>query len=158
MRKWRGFKRRRKMDERIYIDTNIILDLFDETRPFYDESAFVIKKIFANPDCDAFINTDTLTNVFYILRSRLKLNLADSLENISFIKDSFTIVPIFLKDINFAIDICKNGAFNDYEDALQYACAVSYECSLFATNNKKDFKNATINVKTSKELALLWKK
>lgn len=146
------------MDERIYVDTNIIIDLFDKTRPFYDESVFIIKDIFSNPAQDAFINTDTLTNLFYILRNRLKLSLSDSLEKISFIKDSFVVVPIYLKDIDFAIDICKKGAFKDYEDALQYACAESSECTLLITNNKKDFKNATISTKTSKEIVLSWQR
>lgn len=144
------------MDERIYVDTNIIIDLFDKDRPFHNETAFVVEQIFSNPACETFINTDTLTNVFYILRSKLKLSLLDSLEKISYIKNSFVVVPILPKDIDFAIDICKKGIFRDYEDAMQYSCALSSECSLLITNNKKDFKNAAINTKTSKELASLW--
>lgn len=146
------------MDKRIYIDTNIIIDLFDETRPFHDKSVVIIKDIFSNPNSDAFINTDTITNLFYILRSRLKLSLADSLEKITSIKDSFIVVSIYPKDINFAINICEKGAFKDYGDAMQYTCALSSECTLLITNTKKDFKNVAINTKTSQELALLWKR
>lgn len=36
----------------------------------------------------------------------------------------------------------NDTAFSDFEDSLQYQCALKAECDLFVTLNIKDFKNA----------------
>jgi len=141
------------MHKRIYIDTNVIIDLFDKKRPFHQYSLAVIKNIFANEDIEVFINTDTLSNLFYILRSYIKLNFDDSIDKLEYIKNSFNVVCSEPIDIDSAIEICKEHIFNDYEDAMQYICALKAECSLIITNNPKDFKNASIEIITSREMS-----
>ena len=140
------------MHNRIYVDTNVIVDLFDVKRPFHQYSVVVFKQIFEDENIDIFINTDTLTNLFYILRSHVKLSFDDSIEKLEFIKDAFTIVSSEINEIDNTIEICKEHIFKDYEDGMQYICALKEECTLLITNNPKDFKNASIEVVTSKEL------
>ena len=141
------------MHKRIYFDTNVIIDLFDKKRPFHSHSLKVIKTIFANENIEVFINTDTLSNLFYILRSYIKLNFDDSIEKLKYIKNSFNVVCSEPIDIDSAIEICKEHIFNDYEDAMQYICALKAHCTLIITNNPKDFKNASIEIITSREMS-----
>lgn len=141
------------MHKRVYFDTNVIVDLFDTKRPFHKESLHVFRTIFENEEIDVYINTDTLTNLFYILRSHVKLSFDDALEKMEVIKNSFTIISSEITDIENTLEICKKHIFKDYEDAMQYVCAVKEECTLIITNNPKDFKNASIEVVTSKELS-----
>jgi predicted nucleic acid-binding protein len=144
------------MHSRIYIDTNVIVDLFDEKRISHYDSLNVIKKIFEEPLTEVFINTDTLTNLFYILRSHIKLNFHTAIEKMVLIKDGFHIISYNLAEIESALALCQNDSFKDYEDAMQYVCAIQKECTLIVTNNPKDFKNTTIDVVTSQELNTLW--
>ncbi len=141
------------MHSRIYFDTNVIVDLFDEKRPFHKYSVEVFKTIFANQEIEVFINTDTLTNLFYILRSHIKLGFDDAIEKLEYIKNSFTVVSSESDEIDHTIEICKKQLFKDYEDGMQYICALKAECTLLITNNPKDFKNASIEIITSKELS-----
>lgn len=141
------------MHKRIYFDTNVIVDLFDEKRPFHSYSVNIFRKIFVNEAIDVFINTDTLTNLFYILRSHVKLSFDDSIEKLEFIKNSFSIVSSEMSEIDNTLEICKEHVFKDYEDGMQYTCALKEECTLIITNNPKDFKNASIEIVTSKELS-----
>jgi len=66
------------MHKKVYFDTNVIVDVFDVARPFHQESLHVFKTIFEDEAIDVFINTDTMTNLFYILRSHIKLSFDDA--------------------------------------------------------------------------------
>jgi len=144
------------MHKRIYFDTNVIVDLFDEARPFHHYSVDVFRTIFENEGIDVFINTDTLTNLFYILRSHVKLGLDESLQKLQLITQSFTVISYGIPEIEDTLEICKRHIFKDYEDAMQYMCALKEDCTLIITNNPKDFKNASMDIATSKELSSIF--
>ena len=59
------------MDTKIYLDTNIILDLFDNERNSSKASTELIDKLF-DEGAEFYINSDTLTNMFFILKSILR--------------------------------------------------------------------------------------
>jgi len=143
------------MHKRIYCDTNILVDLFDTKRPYHSYSVELLKKLFANERVELFINTDTLSNLFYLLRSYIKLDFDTAIKKLEYIKNSFTIVSSQLEDIEATLALCKAHSFNDYEDAMQYVCALKAKCSLIITNNPKDFKNSSLPIVTSKELSQL---
>lgn len=145
------------MDRKVYFDTNVIVDLFDESRIYHKDSLFVLQTILENGEIEVFINSDSVTNLFYILKNRSKLSFDESLKKLESIKDIFTIVSIEKSDIEIAIDICKKHIFKDYEDCMQYVCALKAKCTLIITNNPKDFKNSSIDIVTTKELSNIWK-
>ena len=144
------------MHKRVYFDTNVIVDLFDEARPFHNYSVDVFQTIFENEEIDVFINTDTLTNLFYILRSHVKLGLDESLQKLQLITQSFSVISYGMPEIEDTLEICKRHIFKDYEDVMQYMSALKEDCTLIITNNPKDFKNATKDVVTSKELGKIF--
>lgn len=144
------------MGSSVYFDTNIIIDLFDGQRVSHRYSKQVLQKYLLDEKSKLWINSDTMTNLFYILRNRVKLDLDEALEKLEFVKEVFGIVAVDAIAIERAIVVCKTKLFDDYEDALQYICAESQECTLIITNNQKDFKNSMIDVLSSKELVEQW--
>lgn len=139
------------MIKKIYFDTNIIIDLFDKKRTSHLDSLKLFQMIALDENIDLYINTDSVTNLFYILRSRVKMPFDEALAKLEFIKDIFEIVSIDKEKISFAIEICTQNMFDDYEDAVQYICALDEECETIVTNNIKDFKKCDIKISTSKE-------
>lgn len=145
------------MHKKIFIDTNILVDIFDEERPFYKYSLDVLRTCFENEEIELFINSDTLSNLFYLMRSRMKFSLDTSLEKLEFIKQSFTVLYGCDEHLEATLDICKKHIFKDFEDGFQYICALKAGCTLIITNNVKDFKNSSIDVISSKELSTILK-
>ncbi len=52
------------MATKIYLDTNIILDLFDNERKFSATSQKFVDELFSN-GAEFYINSDTLSNAFF---------------------------------------------------------------------------------------------
>ena len=82
-----------------------------------------------------FINTDTLTNLFYILRAHVKLDFDESLQKLQLITQSFSVISYSMPEIEGALEICKKHIFKDYEDAMQYMCALKEDCTLIGFSN-----------------------
>jgi len=124
------------MDTNIYLDTNIILDLFDNERNSSKASIELIDKLF-DEGADFYINSDTLTNTFFILKSRQKVLQEVAIQALERAKTLCEIVPIEESDVQKAIDLCKDVAtpYKDYEDAVQYICAKKIEADLIVTND-----------------------
>lgn len=144
------------MHKKVYIDTNVLVDLFDETRSFYRYSVDVIQTCFENEEIDLYINIDTISNLFYLMRGQMKFSLDQALEKLEFVKNSFNVVYGSDEHFESTLHLCKKHIFKDFEDCYQYICAVRSGCTLIVTNNPKDFKNSDIDVVTSKELSNLW--
>ena len=74
------------------------------------------------------------------------LSLFDYLQDIRNFLDDFIVLPINNNDVSWAFD---NLQGNDFEDALQLACAVNSECDNFVTLDqsliKRYEKQAPIN-------------
>ena len=59
---------------------------------------------------------------------------------------------------NKVIEKGLSSNFIDFEDSLQYYCALKSECSILITRNGKDFKSSEIPVMTAEEYLLSIKK
>ena len=126
------------MDTKIYLDTNIILDLFDNERNSSKASIELIDTLF-DKGAEFYINSDTLTNMFFILKSRKKVLQEVAIQALERAKTLCEIVPIEESDVQKAIDLCKDTetSYKDYEDAVQYVCAKKIEADMIVTNDKK---------------------
>lgn len=138
---------------KIFVDANILLDLFEKTRSNHQFSKNAILKLISNEKIELVISSDIITNIFFILNSRYKYPFDKTLEVIEQIDKITSIESISKSDILNAIEICKNRIFKDFEDALQYMCALKSDCTLILTNNPKDFKKCNLEINTSKEFA-----
>jgi predicted nucleic acid-binding protein len=125
---------------KVYVDTNIVIDICDETRIGYHAGLETIMALLKDETVDdIYINSDTLSNLFYILRSRSKIAQDIVLEKMRFVTTIFTLVSVEIEDVNNTLDLCEDmtTSFEDYEDTMQYSCAKKLDAELILTNDKR---------------------
>ncbi len=125
---------------KIFLDTNVILDVLTKREPFYINSAkiltFVNEKIVSG-----YISAITVNNIYYILR---KLKDKDTAKNfITEILESFEIIPL-TKDI---LTQANKISTRDFEDGIQFFSALGCGCD-FLTRNDKDYPKLGIRIMT----------
>ena len=126
------------MDTNILLDTNIVLDLFDKERTAYVKSLAVVKEFMQN-NAILYVNSDTLTTAFYILRNQKKVSFMEALYAVRETVNICEVISIELEDVDMALELCENDTlhFHDYEDAVQYVCAKKTGVDLIVTNDRK---------------------
>jgi len=129
----------------IFMDTNVIIDFLANRQPFLLDSAKLFNYA-ATGKIKIFISAVSYNNIYYILRRSLTnvitINLLEELTDITEITDvSRDIIRQSLKT-----------DFKDYEDAIQYHCALSVpDVSFIVARNTKDFKKSKLSVLTPME-------
>ena len=125
--------------QKIFLDTNIIIDFLGEREVFYEPAAKIMTladrkkiKIFTSPS--------SISNSYYLL-SKYE-NTKTALEKIRKFK---VLCSISMMD-DEVVEKAINSDFKDFEDAMQYFSALASHCDLIVTRNEKDFKNAMIPV------------
>jgi len=132
------------MKHKVFVDSDIILDVLAMREPFYNSAARLFTLI-DNKKIEGFTSPIVFSNVHYVLRKRIsRQNTIDSLKHL---KSFIQIVPIDKRIIELAL----NSSFNDFEDAVQYYCAEQNGISYFITRNKIDYKRAEITILTAQE-------
>ena len=129
---------------RLFLDTNVILDLLGERIPFYDSIAKVAtladqKKI------TLVVSPLSFTTIDYVL------NKFETSESVLNKLRKFKIICEVCEVDEKTIEKGLNSNFKDFEDAVQYYTALQANCSIIITRNGKDFKSATIPVMTAEE-------
>lgn len=129
--------------KKIFIDTNIVLDLLGKREPFYDNAA----KLFSLADkgtITLYVSSLTIANANYIL-SKIK-----GAKEARAILLKFKILVVVLDLTDKMVDLSLNDtSFKDFEDGLQYYTAVQNESDIIITRNLKDFKRSKIPVMTA---------
>jgi len=135
----------------IYVDTNIVVDMCDNNRAQHNNSFALIASYLEKKGCKLFINSDTLSNLFYILSNRSMLDTVEVLKKMQFVNEIFTLVSIEFEDVSMALDLCADtsSSYKDYEDTMQYICAKKVEADLIVTNDK-GFVSADIELMMTK--------
>ena len=130
--------------EKIFLDTDVILDLLSKRQPFYKNSYKLFSLIDRNK-IKAFTSPVIFANIHYVLSKQLSKQIA--LQNLTKLRKFVNIVPINEE----IIDLSLKSNFTDYEDSIQYYAALLSEISILITRNIKDYKNAKIAVFTPEE-------
>lgn len=125
--------------QKIFLDTNIVIDFLGERNGFYDLSARILtladkKKI------KVYTSPTSIANCYYILSRNENSKIV--LEKIRKFKLLCGISIMNDEVIEKAI----NSDFKDFEDSMQYFSALETNCDVIITRNEKDFKNALIPV------------
>ena len=125
------------MPTSVLLDTNIIMDMFDEDRKTYASSLTIVKELLVS-GATLYVNSDTLTTAFYLLRNQKKATFQESLYAIRETTHICELVSIEIDDVNKALVLCedKETPCNDYEDTMQYMCAKKVNADLIVTNDK----------------------
>jgi len=124
---------------KVFLDTNIILDLLAKRMPFYTEAA----ELFSLADkkkVRLFISAVSLANTYYILAKQ------NSDTEVRRILRKFKVL-ITVLDLNDKIsDLALNSDFKDFEDAIQYYTALENDLEMIITRNQSDFKGSALPV------------
>jgi len=123
------------MEEHIYIDTNIFIDLFDTTRPSAKETLLLIQEAL-KLEKELYINSDTVTNAFYVLGKTKRYSNEMLFLLFKKMVSLFHVVAVENKEIFLALELCEQQGLDDYEDALQYICAKKIGADMIITNDK----------------------
>ena len=131
--------------KRVLIDTNIILDIALQRKPFVDAADNIFAKI-EKGEINGFVTASSISDIFYVLRKNGGREKA-----ILFIRelvDILDVLNVTKKNIIEAL----NSEFKDFEDAIQYSVADMNCMDIILTRNKTDFKLSTIKVCCPDEL------
>lgn len=131
-------------NERLFLDTNVILDFLAKRHPFYDS----VSKIASLADLGkvtlvaSALSYSTLD--YFLSRTIGAESSKDSLRKFRAISEISGVDESI-------IDKGLNSEFIDFEDSLQYFCALQANCTIIITRNSKDFKKSTLPVMTPDE-------
>jgi len=132
------------MTNKVFVDTDVIFDLLAKRQPFYKYAA----KLFTNADKQELticVSSLCFGNLNYILSKQKSTTEARKI--LARFKVLVEVVPVDDKVIELAL----NSDFKDFEDAVQYYCAIENGIKVIITRNLKDFKHAKIPVLTAEE-------
>jgi predicted nucleic acid-binding protein len=129
---------------RILVDTNILLDVLDARKDFYECSA-AIWTLIETGQIEGYISAISFNNINYIIARKYSAKKAHQV--MVLLRDIFKVVALTPQIINQAID----SSFGDFEDALQYFSAVHVQADLIISRNVKDFRKSDISVLTPAE-------
>lgn len=132
------------MKKRLFLDTNVILDLLGERDPFYDSIAKVAS-LADKEELILVVSPISFATLNYFISKF----------------ESSQIAQVKLRKFKIICEICKldeyiiekglNSDFKDFEDALQYFSATASDCDIIITRNGKDFKKSLLPVMSAEE-------
>ncbi len=126
---------------KVFVDTDVCIDLLSGRKPF-NQTAEILFSLADNGKIKMYVSSLSFANIDYVLRSQYSTT--HSRQIIGKFK---TIVNVLSVDSK-TIDLAVASDFNDFEDAIQYCCAIENNLTILITRNIKDYKKATINVLT----------
>lgn len=136
--------------KKIFVDTNVIIDFLADRRPFSFSAARLFSSALAK-EIKIYISAVSYNNIYYILNQSLShsktvLLLADIAEFTETVDVTKAIIQHAIK-----------SDFKDFEDAIQYYCALSVnKIEVIITRDPKDFKKSTIPVMSAEEVLNLF--
>ncbi|MBL7913978.1 MAG: PIN domain-containing protein [Bacteroidia bacterium] len=132
------------MMAKVFVDTDIILDLLAGREPYYQYAA----KLFSMADSgkiEICVSSLTFSNLNYILTKQFSV--AQARKKLLTFKTLVTVLSVNEK----VVDLALNSDFKDFEDALQYFTATEFKVTTLLTSNLKDYKKAEIAVLSAEQ-------
>lgn len=125
--------------KKVYFDTNILLDIVLDRKPFVNE-ALILLDLIENNKILGYINSLSIVNIHYLVSKQKGKVTAKQI--ISDILQFFDVVNVDKSVIIQALD----SDFNDFEDSVQEFSALSSGIDILLTRNTKDFKKSKLEV------------
>jgi predicted nucleic acid-binding protein len=124
---------------RVFVDTDVILDLATGREPFVRDSHNVLA-VLERGRASGFVSSNVITYVYYILR---KLGSDEKARIfIQALLSYLFIVPVDHQNVLQALD----SPFKDFEDAVQHFSARTNQCDCIVTRNLDGYTNSGITV------------
>ncbi len=130
--------------EKVFVDTDIVLDLLSYREPFYTHSAY----LFSEADkgkTKIYVSSLSFSNLNYILSKQYSTDQAR--KKLLKFKTLVTVLAVTDKVVELAL----SSDFKDFEDGLHYFTAIENNLNTLLTRNLKDYKTAEIAVMTAEQ-------
>lgn len=130
---------------KVLIDTNVVLDLLLERRPFV-ESVIALFEQIERGNLIGYIAANTITNIFYIIRKTEGREVALAAINRLLTGLQFCAVDRQTVETALRLDL------KDFEDSIQLACATLAQLDGIVTRDRKDFAGSSLSTYSPTEL------
>ena len=133
----------------IFLDTNIIIDFLANRKPFSDAASQIFSKA-ESGKIKLYISAISYNNIFYLLKKSFSRN--DSIRLLLELMDLTEVVEINTSIIRKSLV----SEFIDFEDAIQYNCALSLEfIDFIITRDINGFNKSIIPVISPEESLII---
>ena len=123
---------------RVLIDTNVIIDILERRKPFFQDSYKIIQ-LGLQGKLETFMSAGAVTDVYYVIRKSIR-NSEVAKEKIVALSALITICDTVAKDITSAITL----SIADFEDAVIAAIAKRERADFIVSRNEADFTNSPV--------------
>jgi predicted nucleic acid-binding protein len=122
------------MYKKVFLDANIIVDVYDNKRPSSKESKQVIAKLLDDESVQIYTSCDIITTLYYVLS---KHNREKTLDIIIEVNEWCNVIEFGNKEIRECCTLMKNDTkYRDLEDTIQYIIAKKVSADLILSNDK----------------------
>jgi predicted nucleic acid-binding protein len=131
--------------KKLFLDTNIVIDLLAKREPFYEEAA----SLFTMADkqqIKLFVSALTFANTNYILLHEMKAGEAKLI--LRKLKLIVHVLNLNEKMVELSLN---DDDFKDFEDALHYHTALENSVDAIITRNLKDYQKAKLPAMTAEQ-------
>lgn len=129
----------------IFLDTNVIIDFLANRLPFSLDAAEIFNASLSG-HAKIYVSAVSYNNIYYILRQSLSHK--ETIKNLAELSEMTEIVDV----TNTIIKKSLVSEFKDFEDAIQYNCALMIsKIDFIVTRNTKDFKKSSLPVMNPQE-------
>jgi predicted nucleic acid-binding protein len=126
---------------KIFVDTDVILDLLAQRIPHFHFSA-VLFTFAEMKKLELYTTPLIFANTFYILRKQL------GNEEVKKALRKLRVLIHIIDSSEAVVDKALNSNFTDFEDAIQYYTSQENGINILITRNLRDYKNASLLVQT----------
>jgi predicted nucleic acid-binding protein len=130
--------------EKVFVDSDIVLDLLSGRQPHYNYAAELFSLADEN-SIKLYVSSLTFANVNYILSKQVSAG--QTRKMLLKFKTLINVLSVNDKIIELALA----SDFHDFEDAIQYNTTIENGITTLLTRNLKDFKKAEIAILTAQQ-------
>jgi len=131
----------------IFIDANIVLDIFNPLRPSHIHSIKFYEYVLKN-NYKLFTSCDIITTLYYV---ESRNNKQDALLKIRGINKILKVIEFSNKEVEETCNLMlEDTDYKDLEDTIQYILAKKLKCDLIISNDKS-FTSKNIKIQSSEE-------
>ena len=128
---------------RLFLDTNIVIDLLDRREPFCHDAVQLFTMAY-NKQVQLIVSLMTYTTASFLLHRH-------GAEGVRNLLSNFRQLSRVATANERTVDDSLASQFNDFEDAMQYYCALKAKADIIITRNGKDFSASKLPVMTATE-------
>ena len=137
------------MGSRIFVDGDVLLDLLADRDGFNDDATRLFSLI-EEERIEGCTSSLVIANVYYIT-GRLE-NRRSALEKAQLLRTLLRILSVDERTIDMALA----SPYRDFEDSVQYHCALLNDVEAIVTRNTKDYPKGAITIIEPADYVLLY--